>query len=196
VYRIDSLSEQQWGASPDSLLCISLADQLSEDYRMQDIFGDEIYAYPRDDIPEIQLPAMNIYTTGFSRDGAYWYQDGDLNIDITLPVDITRREKADKINIISNGIMLLLNTGGLLESLRATSPGLTRLGYNMSVDYKRIYNLEQKDALVVPIVLKYRIDLKQYYDYLIDNGLDPSDPTKTIYTVLKSIKITENLIGT
>lgn len=179
VDRIDRATYNLYGHLPSQLLVEAVTDYFKSPLsgKFGELFGGNVFPYRRDDTEERVLPSVNVYSLGFETTGDLAYFMGNLRLEFNLPVKLIRDRQTEAGVVIGESLFLLTRNPQWLLSIMEIVPALKELGTKLSANYEPLYPRD-KDSLMFFVKMNYKIDIACYFDYLNDNGLNVSDPTK------------------
>lgn len=177
-------------SSPAEFMSRIIAIELKKVDVFTRIFGEYIDSYPRDDYPVRALPAMRIYDKGYRKTSESHYIVGELFVDLVLPSLLRRYENQEVADILSSALMQQFRRPEFFNTLCELIPGLNELGREYNVDKDLVFVWQENQVPLTQIRMNFRIDLKEW-----DNYLELTDRTKQDPFV-KTLGDLETLAGT
>lgn len=177
-------------SSPAEFMSKIIAIELKKVDVFTRIFGEYIDSYPRDDYPVRALPAMRIYDKGYRKTSESHYIVGELFVDLVLPSLLRRYENQEVADILSSALMQQFRRPEFFNTLCELIPGLNELGREYNVDKDLVFVWQENQVPLTQIRMNFRIDLKEW-----DNYLELTDRTKQDPFV-KTLGDLETLAGT
>lgn len=190
--KIDRLATNPFLDGPGEYLVKTIAQKIVLVPQFSTVFGDFIDSYMRMDYGIRNLPALRIYNKTFTKEFESWFINGEILMDCIWPANIRREETQQLPDMISAALLQQFrritfmgdvetatqDEDAALEGYKTIGvPGLNELGKRFSVD--KSLGFETSDNHVVPltqITLNFRIDLRQWDEYLEENDRTVDDP--------------------
>lgn len=161
---------------PAEYLCKVIADLLKAESHFATIFGEDIDSYMRMDYGFRNFPAMRIYNRIYRKEFESWFINGDIICDIILPADLRREELQLFTDCLSSAMVQQFRRPTFFSEVEAKVPGLNELGKSVDVDKSLAFEWEDNQAPLTQIVLNFRIDLRQWDNYLEATDRDKDTP--------------------
>ena len=174
--RIDHLKEEPFLDGPGDALSASVAAALRTVSPFALIFGTAIEDYPRQDFTLRDLPAIRIYNDNYAKTAESWFIDGELTLDIVLPMSCRRGELQRFPDKLSAALMQQFRRPSFFSKVSASVPGLNYLGKAFTVDKTLAFNIETNEVPAVQCKADWRVDLRAWDDYLERDGRTKDDP--------------------
>lgn len=196
--KMDRLNPSPFLDGPGEFLAATVATLVQEDPHFQQIFGDSVDDYDRQDYSFRELPAIRFYVMNYTKETESHYINGDMHCDVILPPEIRRSETEKFPSQIANALLQQFRRPSFFAQVQVGVPGLNELGKVFSVDKTMSFQNAAMDdeCPVVHITLNFRLDLKIWDDYLEKEGRTkdaPFDVTLAnlaqIASVIQGIKI-------
>lgn len=178
--------------SPGDWLVQACVDELLKVPQWVKIFGDKIDAYMRRDYDIRNFPALRLYNTAYAREYESWWVEGDVVMDIILPASLRRVEIQRIPDIISSAMLQQFRRTPFFNAVRAKVPGLNELGKRFHVDKNLMYAFDdsEEQAPLTQVSVNFRIDLRQWDDYLEKTYRTIDDPYEKTLKNLERIAYT------
>lgn len=190
--RLEYLSPNIFLDGPGDLLCKHICTEIAKVPQFLKIFSnaDGIVPYERDDFNFTMLPAMRCYSQRITKEHESHYINGEVQIDLILPPSIRRAEAQNFQDMLSSALMQQFRRPGMFGALRKVVPGLNELGKTFSVDKSLAMVIQQNVCPVTQITLNFRLDLKEWDDYLEREGRTKEQPFEKTLEELTRIATT------
>lgn len=175
---------------PGEFLCKAVADQLLLSSHWTLIFGDRIDPYRREDYSERELPALRIYNERGTKEFDSWFIEGDLMIDLILPASIRRIETQQIPDSLVSALIQQFRRPNFFKTLYGIVPGLNELGRRVTYDKSLGFQWTDTVVPLTQITVNFRIDLREWDEYLESTNRtkdDPFDPVITDLTKIASV---------
>lgn len=187
--KLDRLTPKLFLDGPSEFLAKSVALGIMEEKHFAEIFGDSVVDYDKEDFSIRELPGLRVYNFQTTKEHESHYITGDLKLDVVLPPTLRRTQTQDIPSKIAMALLQQFRRPNFFESMRKSVPGLNELGKVFSVNKELVYqNTQQEDECpVIQITLNFRIDQKQWDEYLEEQGRTKDDPFDVTVEDLKSI---------
>ena len=143
------------------------------------LFGEFIDGYLRTDYAIRNLPAMRIYQEEPYTAVDNWFVDGSLTCDIILPASIRRGNLHVISDLITGAVVQQFRRESFFKAVQLAVPGLNYLGQSITVSKNRAFGMDENGENPVPAAtctINFRIDLRQWDDYLESDGRTVDDP--------------------
>jgi hypothetical protein len=189
VDKIDALTPDLFKDGPTDFITKNLAKQIIEEPHFNQIFGESVDIYDRQDYSMRQLPAIRFYGYTYTKNHESHYITGDIFCDVILP-PLIRREQTEIIqNRIAAALMQQFRRPPFFAAMRKAVPGLNELGKVFTVDKTLGFQNDKMDdeCPVTHITLNFRLDLKEWDAYLESQGRTKDDPFDVTLKNLKTI---------
>lgn len=154
------------------------------------LFGEFIDGYKRMDYPMRALPAMRIYNNSFTKSFDSWFIEGDLICDVMFPPNIRRQETQQLPDTVCAAVLQQFRDPEFFTTLCDKVPGLNELGKTVSVDKALAFDWNDDLAPLTEITLNFRIDLRQWDDYLESDNRTKTSPFERTLEDLELIAVT------
>lgn len=179
--RIDNLEPDLFYSGPAEYLVAKVAAGLKAVPQFASIFGDRIDAYKRLDYSMRELPAIRLYNDSFTKEFESWFINGTLICDVILPAS-QRRELLQQVqDTLSAALLQQFRRPSFFAAIEADVPGLNELGKNFDVDKSLGFEWGDNAVPLTQIRLNFRIDLRQWDNYLTSDERTKDEPfTKTL----------------
>lgn len=163
---------------PGDLLCKFICAEIVKVPQFKKIFSnaDGIVPYQKDDFSYQALPAMRCYSERINKEHESHYIMGEVTIDVIFPPSLRREELQVLQDKLSSALMQQFRRPPFFMALRCVLPGLNELGKTFSVDKTLGMMLSDNFCPVTQIVLNFRLDLKEWDDYLEREGRTKEQP--------------------
>lgn len=192
--RIDKLLPPQpnpFISSPADLLAFYLAQQIALVPQFKAVFGEYIDGYMRMDYSERSLPALRIYNEKYSMEHNNWFEVGTLFFDVILPANLRRQELGNVPDIITGALVQQTRRIPFFQTMQGLVPGLNWLGEQIDVDKSLAFNLGGENLVpMAQLIVNFRVDLRQWDDYLTQNDRTVADPFQKTLANLELISTT------
>lgn len=159
---------------PAEFLCREVSSWFSSHTPWTTLFGDYIDGYKRMDYPTRALPVMRIYNNSFTKSFDSWFIEGDLVCDVIFPPNIRRQETQQLPDTVCAAVLQQFRDPAFFTTLCDKVPGLNELGKTVNVDKALAFDWNDDLAPLTEITLNFRIDLREW-----DNYLETDNRTKT-----------------
>lgn len=161
---------------PDEFLIKAICKLLLCDPLWPQFFGDRIDPYRRMDYSIRELPALRIYTEGDEKSGESWFIAGDIKADVIFPASIRRNETQQYQNTLASALLQQFRRVPFFNAVNSLVPGLNELGKIFKSDKSLGFAWNQEYVPLTQLTLNYRIDLRQWDDYLEATGRTKDSP--------------------
>lgn len=151
---------------PAEYLCEVIAELIKAEPHFATVFGEDIDSYMRMDYGLRNFPAVRIYNKTYRKEFESWFINGDILMDIILPADLRREELQEFTDLLSSAMVQQFRRPTFFSAVEAKCPGLNELGKTVDVDKSLAFEWGDNQAPLTQIVLNFRIDLRQWDDYL------------------------------
>lgn len=192
--RIDVLTDSYEGDKttiffdgPAEFLVKQLAAKLKAVPEFAEVFGESIFGYLRQDFSIRQLPGMRIYNQRFTKEYESWFITGDVKIDVIFPASIRREETQQLQDTLSAAIVQQFRRPGFFSAMEAVVPGLNELGKTVSSDKSLGFEWGEDVVPLTQLTINFRIDLRQWDEYLEATNRTKEQPFKPTLGDLKRI---------
>jgi len=191
--KLDNATPSLFLDGPGEFLAMQLAAQINLEPHFNEIFQGSVFDYQREDISYRELPALRIYTLDYTKEQESHYINGDVHADVIFPPNIRRENIETLSSRIASALLQQFRRPPFFATMCDLVPGLNELGKVFNINKSMVFqNTEQTDECpVVKITLNFRLDLKVWDQYLIDNGRTKDDPFDV---TLKNLKIIAGII--
>lgn len=190
-YDFEKLRESPFFNGPGEFLVRQIVKNLKEVSQFKTIFGDSIDDYRRMDFSERELPALRVYNNNYAKTGESWFIDGDIKIDVILPASLRRNELQQAQDSLSAALLQQFRRPLFFQAMNAIVPGLNELGKIFSVDKSLGFEWGEAIVPLTQITLNFRLDLRQWDDYLEDTYRTKDTPFEES---LKDLDLIHNVI--
>lgn len=166
-------------------ICFLLIEYMTEhNVWMSQVFNSAQYAYLKDDLMNIQRPAVFAYPLYGTKDSFSDKYIGKIILELHFDLRKQRTTLAHSIIEITE-LILLVNLNQLFtQYLQQFMYGLFWFGKYFHPDYSKVYSKES----IVKIEFDYKIDLLGYVRGLEAAGYDTSSPDEQIYFAAEKLK--------
>ena len=190
--KLDRLTPSLFKDGPGEFLAGSIASAIQTEPHFNKIFGESVDKYDREDYSMRELPAIRIYTPNYTKEQESHYITGDVHMDVIFPPSIRRPETEEYPSRLAAALLQQFRRPPFFASMQVLVPGLNELGKVFSVDKNLVYqNTAQDDECpVVKIIANFRIDQKQWDEYLESQGRTKDDPFDVTLEGLREIAVT------
>lgn len=161
---------------PAEFLCKQIAAHLRADEVWSKLFGDFIDPYKRMDYSMRNLPAIRIYNNGFKKDYESWFINGMVTLDLIFPASIRRMQTEQIPDTLCAAILQQFRRPTFFGSLCQKVPGLNELGKTVDCDKALAFEFEDELVPLIQILVNFRIDLREWDDYLESDYRTTDDP--------------------
>lgn len=180
--------------SPAEFLSKHIAIKLRQDDIWKSVFGSFIDAYPRDDYGTRNLPALRIYNEGYIKEFDSWFIEGNINLDIILPATLRRLDNQEIPDLLASALLQQFRRPSFFTALCDALPGLNELGKTFEVDKTLGFKWGEKVVPLTQILANFRIDLREWDNYLTETCRTKDEPfQKTLGELKKLVGIIEGL---
>lgn len=195
---------------PSSLICQAVKYAIQQNKYLNQVFGEAVADYRRDDFMIKQLPALGISRQQDETPSRYYPFEGYLTFDIFLPISIARSSTSAIFNQIAETFIICLQqpnffvevNRGLVplpdreinpvlyeevKNYRDTKGGsLSDAFKEFKVKFPNKSDLQDiGDCWHMQLITKYKCDMLNYYAMLEEFGLNFSnDPNQILYQLL------------
>lgn len=210
--KIDYLAQNPFLDSPAQYLVKTVVSELEKVALWKTLFGSYIEPYKRMDFPMRSFPALRVYENGYTKEFESWFINGDLIIDIIWPASIRRSELQLLQDHVSAALLQQFRRPSFfaaVENLPAIEaeedlegyrllgvPGLNELGKRFTVDKSLGFMMPNDDVVpLTQITVNFRIDLRQWDEYLTENLRTKDDPfEQTLEELTQMVGTIEGLV--
>ena len=186
---IDKLKINPFIDGPTEALVKATALSIAETPEWRYIFGENIDTYERDDYSFRQLPALRVYCQRYRKEQESHYITGELVMDILYPAALRRHELQQFQDILSAAMVQQFRRERVFLHLRALVPGLNELGKVFDVDKTLGLAVAEGACPITQMKPNFRIDLKQWDQYLESTGRTKDDPFNVTLKDLQTIAV-------
>jgi hypothetical protein len=172
---------------PDEFLVKAICKLLLADPVWPQFFADRIDPYRRMDYSIRELPALRIYTEGDEKMGESWFINGDIKADVIFPASIRRNETQQLQNTLASALLQQFRRPAFFTSVNTLVPGLNELGKIFKSDKSLGFAWNEEYVPLTQLTLNYRIDLRQWDDYLEATGRTKDSPFSPVLADLRRI---------
>lgn len=183
--RIHVLKKNPFLDGPAGTLVKTIAERIAAVPQFRALFGDSIQSYKRMDYSLRQLPALRVYNNSYLKETESWWITGDVVLDVILPANLRRDDLEGIPDAISSALLQQFRRPPFFEEVEKEAPGLNELGKRFSVD--KALGFEWQDGIVplTQLTANFRIDLRQWDEYLEKTGRTKDDPFEVTLGDLK-----------
>ena len=176
--RLSRLDPSPFLDGPGEFLVSNIAKYMREEPHFKKIFGDSVDDYDREDYSMRELPAMRFYSFQYTKETESHYITGNVFCDVILPPSIRRKETEKIPSQLANALLQQFRRPCFFQAMQLVVPGLNELGKVFTVDKSLVFqNTKQDDECpVVHITINFRLDQKQWDEYLEMQGRTKNDP--------------------
>lgn len=199
--RIDSLTFAEPGSAstkeplesnlyltgPSDYLTEVIEAQLKTSDSWSTFFGDSIDGYKRMDYSYRSLPALRIYNETVLKQNESWFMDGDVKADIIFPASIRRDDLARIPGVVSNALLQQFRRTAFFTAVSTEVPGLNELGRRFDIDKSLAFEFGDDLVPLTQLTINFRIDLRKWDDYLVENNRSKEDPFERLLGNLKTL---------
>ena len=175
---------------PSDFLPRLIANELKSIPEWANLFKGGIDNYKKTDYSMRALPALRIYIDDYRKAFDSWFIDGDVTLDVILPASLRRYEAEDVPSQIANALLQQFRRPGFFDILREVIPGLNELGKEFNVDKSLGFEIKTNIVPLTQIKANFRIDLREWDQYLEDTFRTKDEPFKKVLGNLESIAYT------
>lgn len=172
---------------PDEFLIKVICKLLLGDPVWPQFFADRIDPYRRMDYSIRELPALRIYTEGDEKQGESWFIAGNIKADIIFPASIRRDQTQQIQNTLASALLQQFRRPAFFNSACALVPGLNELGKIFRSDKSLGFAWNEEYVPLTQLTLNYRIDLRQWDNYLEATGRTKDSPFSPILGDFKKL---------
>jgi hypothetical protein len=173
--RIDYLNSDPFLNGP-AILVAKIAAAIADVTQFEGLFGSAIDAYKRTDYQVRAFPALRIYNEGYRKEFDSWFIDGDINIDVILPAALRRNLIQSIQDTVSSALLQQFRRPTFFADLCTEIPGLNELGKTFSVTKNMEFEFDGDYCPAMQITVNFRIDLRQWDNYLESEYLTKDEP--------------------
>lgn len=186
--RIDLLDTSPFLLGP-AILVGAIKTQLLLIPQFSAIFGTAIDDYKRNDYSVRDFPALRIYNETGKKDYESWFITGDIIMDVVLP-PATRRNLIQQFqDTFASAMLQQFRRPGFFTAVEATVPGLNELGKEFSYNKNLEFKYENEYCPAVQLVANFKIDLRQWDNYLESQNLTKDSPFAETLSDLELIAV-------
>lgn len=164
--RINNFDLDPFLDGPTEFLVKVVAEQIRAVPQFKLIFGENIDPYLRMDYSVRSLPALRIYNENWLKEFESWFVTGDLTLDVILPPSIRRAEQQQLQDTIVAALVQQFRRTPFFNAVCELVPGLNELGKTFSADKTLGFKWEDGSVPLTQIQLNFRLDLRQWDEYL------------------------------
>ncbi len=161
---------------PDEFLIKVICKLLLSDPLWPQFFADRIDPYRRMDYSIRELPAVRIYTEGDEKQGESWFIVGNIKADVIFPASIRRDQTQQIQNTLASALLQQFRRPAFFAKCNELVPGLNELGKIFSSDKSLGFAWNEEYVPLTQLTLNYRIDLRQWDNYLEYTGRTKDSP--------------------
>jgi len=180
--------------SPGDYLVRNIIDELKKISQWATLFKGGLDHYKRMDYSIRAVPAIRAYVDFYNKQFDSWFIEGDVTLDVILPADLRRYELEDVPGQIANALLQQFRRPTFFATLRELVPGLNELGKTFNVDKSLGFEINENIVPLTQIKANFRIDLREWDDYLTSTFRTKDEPFKKILANLEQISITVQAI--
>jgi len=187
IERIELLTPDLFLDEPAEFLVKQTVLQLLQVPQFVELFGERIDPYDRTDYSIRELPAIRFYNLGFTKDFDSWFVDGECKLDIILPASL-KRETLQFVSDTLSGVMIQqFRRPTFFATMRTLVPGLNEFGKRVTSRKDLMFDLSGDLMPLTQITVNFRIDLREWDDYMTASGRTKDDPFEVSLGKLKRI---------
>lgn len=161
---------------PAEFLCYEIAEHLKADPVWAVVFADNIDSYKRMDYSIRSLPALRVYNNTYTKEFESWFLNGEIICDLIFPANIRRRETQQLPDSLTAALMQQFRRPTFFEAMCEKVPGLNELGKRFDVDKSLAFEWEDEIIPLTQMTVNFRIDLRQWDNYLEFDNRTKADP--------------------
>jgi hypothetical protein len=190
--KLDRLVPNLFKDGPGEYLASSIAQMILKEPHFKQIFDESVDDYDREDYSLRELPACRIYTTDYTKEQESHYINGNIKMDVIFPADLRRGDTEKYPSRVASAMLQQFRRPPFFAAMQLTVPGLNELGKVFRVEKNLTFqNTQMTDECpVVQITLNFRIDQKQWDEYLESQGRTKDDPFDVTLADLEEIVAT------
>lgn len=188
--RIDNLKPTVFLDGPSEYLVKTLAALLAAETHWKQIFGEAVDGYKRMDYGIRNLPALRVYSNGFTKEHESWFMVGDIVLDLIMPPSLRRNELQQAQDTLASALIQQFRRPSFFAAIEAAVPGLNELGKRMTVDKSMGFEWGEEYVPLTQISVNFRLDLRQWDRYLEDESRTKDDPFDVTLAALTAIGTT------
>lgn len=190
--KLERLTPHLFLDGPAEFITKSIAVALIQEPHFRQIFGDSVELYDREDFSMRELPALRVYNFTYTKEHESHYINGDIKLDVILP-PLLRRDQTEEVQgKIAGALLQQFRRPEFFAAMQQKIPGLNELGKVFSVNKSLGFqNTSMTDECpCTQITLNFRLDLKQWDQYLEDTGRTKDDPFDVTLEDLRTVAST------
>lgn len=200
--KFDQLTPDLFKDGPVQFLVKQLVQAIAKEPHWAKLFGESIEQYDREDFSMRELPALRVYNFTYTKEHESHYIVGDVFLDVILPPFIRRDQLEDVQSQIASALLQQFRRQPFFYALQQVVPGLNELGKVFSVDKTLGFqnSTMEDECPVTHITANFRIDLKDWDEYLESQGRTKEDPfdvtlenLATIATTIQTVRVDADL---
>ena len=184
--RIDSLDTNPFLLGP-AILVGAIKTELLLVPQFVLVFGDAIDSYKRNDYAVRNFPALRIYNEQYTKEFDSWFINGDIVMDVILPPATRRNLIQDFQDTLSSALLQQFRRPTFFNNINLVVPGLNELGKTFSVSKTLEFMYDDKYCPALQITANFRIDIRQWDEYLESQYLTKDDPFEATLNDLELI---------
>jgi hypothetical protein len=176
-----------YATGPAEFLTAEIAYQISQVEVFKELFGESIDGTKRMDYSYRNLPALRIYNDRFVKTYESWFVEGDVLADVIFPPSIRRADLSQIPSTVSNALLQQFRRTAFFNALDERIPGLNQLGREFDVDKSLAFQFGDDLVPLTQIRLNFKLDLREWDDYLVDDNRTVDDPFERTLGDLREI---------
>ena len=188
--RVDQLEKEIFLTGPTEFLVSRIAEQLALIPQFKKVFKDRIDPYRRMDYPIRGLPALRIYNDDYTKQFDSWFIEGDLTLDVIWPANLRRAEQQQFQDTLTAALLQQFRRPSFMSAVEESVPGLNELGKTFTVDKSLGFEWQDGTVPLTQITVNFRLDLRQWDEFLEQDGRTKEDPFE------RTLEDLERLFGT
>jgi hypothetical protein len=146
-----------------------------------------IYNFNKLNIPNQQMPAINVFVLPWSEDRGCVWHDGTLVINMIIPIGITQDTKLETAMQAYNELLLNIKQS-IITTIQETVGGIWQIGWKIRGELENLTD-SNKDRSELKISMDYTINLAIYQNWLYGKKSDFSSPDIPIYENVETISL-------
>ena len=175
--RVDALqSPTLFLSGPAEFLAEKVAQALAAVPQFVQVFGPRIDAYRRMDYSQRELPALRVYNNTYNKEFESWFITGELVLDVIFPASLRRELQQRFQDTVTSALCQQFRRPTFFQTLCEQVPGLNELGKEFSADKSLGFTWGQDQVPLTQIRANFRLDLRQWDDFLVQDERTKQDP--------------------
>lgn len=174
-------------SSPADFLVTAIVEELKKEEAFVRVYGEYVDPYKRVDYPIRALPALRVYSETLRQLDDNGWALGEVKLDSIFPASL-RREELQRIPDLVSGVLLQqFRRQPFINAICPVVPGLNQLGKTVEIRKDLQFMWNEELVPLTQITVNFRIDLRQWDDFLESDCRTPDEPFERTLSELRRI---------